>query len=175
MTRYYYQHCKYDEAITIIQQTIDVWKISSDQSQWLLAEQYEGWAEVAMCIHQPEVALQMSLRGLEMRKKMLKEDGVITNQLATTHTIVARALIMQDKIDEAETFIRESIRLRKATPDFSKLHLFTPLIWQALIYYRRENYESALECLEQALRDRWQLYGKNDKVGKRSVYTNKCG
>lgn len=137
--------------------------VSSDT----IASQHETWAEIAMARNQATMALEQSQLALDVRKATYERDGVKTNQLATCYTAVGRALIMANRLDEAEEHIKESMRLRRAGQGFSKLQLFTPLVYHSLIDYVKGDYADAVMKLTQALEDRQEAYGVDDRVGKR--------
>lgn len=159
----------FDEAEDFVRTTLQVHETCGTKNPDLLASQHETWAEIAMARNQATIALEQGQLALSIRKKLYDEDGVISNQLTTSYTTVARALIMANQLDKAEELINESRRLRRALPKFSKLHLFTPLVYESLMDYVKGNYADAVMRLTEALEDRQEVYGHDDEVGKRSV------
>lgn len=77
-------------------------------------------------------------------------------------------LIMAGNIQRADSLIKESVRLRKQMPNFTRLQLYSPIIFTSYIQLLQGKFEDAETELLNALRDREVEYNtKDDTKSKR--------
>ena len=105
-----------------------------------------------------------------MEEKLRKETGVIPGQLTAAFATYALALVMNGDLTGAVVHLEHSIRYRRQMPSFSKLVLYTPLLYWSAIDFLQGQYQDALAKLQRLLDDREEQYGKNDTESKRYAF-----
>lgn len=133
----------------------------------LVAGQYGTWCNVAMSLNQPSVAREKGLQCFRLNQQYFETTKVVDSQYVAAYTGFARILIMNEELEEAERLIKESERLRRSLPHFTRLHLYSPILFYSYIEIIRGQYDSAETHLLQALGDRETRYGRDDTESKR--------
>jgi tetratricopeptide (TPR) repeat protein len=156
-----------DDSIDYVEAALEAHKISPDNHIRMLAAQYGTWCNVAMSLNQPLVAREKGLQSFRLNQRHFERTQVVDSQYVASYSELGRIMIMNGELDEAERLIQESARLRRQLPHFTRLHLYSPILFYSYIEVIRGQFESAEAHLLQALRDREAKYGKNDTESKR--------
>ncbi|KAF9888438.1 hypothetical protein FE257_008716 [Aspergillus nanangensis] len=165
---YLYQRSNYDASLEYIQMILQILDgLPGDHSQ-IEAGLYGTWSGIAVETNQAEVALEKRLENLAILEDIFDKTGDINSHITACYSEAGRAMIMNGMFTKAREFIDKSVSLRKQMPHFSRLQLYSPLYYTALIHLSEGKYEEAESGLLEALRDREVKYGKDDCESKRS-------
>lgn len=156
-----------DEALDYVRATLTVLSICPDNYLRIEAAQYGTWANVAMSLNQPELAREKGLQSLRINQDIYATDRITTSQYVAAFSELGRIMVMDNEFEEAERLIKESERLRRQMPDFTRLQLFSPTVFYSYIEVVRGQFKAAEEHLVEALGHREKKYGKDDRESKR--------
>jgi hypothetical protein len=109
----------------------------------------------------------MQLRSLAIREKVFAETKSPDSHIAAAYTETGKAMIMNEMFDEAREMIAKSVEMRKQMANYSRLQLYTPLLYLSVIHMCEGNYKGAAEALLEAARDREVEYGIDDQQSPR--------
>ena len=133
----------------------------------IIAAQYGTWNAIAKEINDPKLAMETGMKSLAIREQLFTESGIPDSQIAASYASAGLTYLMNGRDDEAEQFVNKSITLRKQMPSFSRLQLYSPLVYLSLISLHRGKLEDAADFLLEALGDREAEYGIDDHVSMR--------
>lgn len=166
----YYQRFNPEGAYDYIQATLAVHEdCVGEEYPRIVAAQYGTWSAIAKEINDPKLAMETGMKSLAIREQLYTESGVPDSQIVASYASAGLTYIMNGKYDEAEQFVNKSITLRKQMPNFSRLQLYSPLVYLSLIYLYRGKREDAAGYLLEALGDREVEYGIDDHESMRQV------
>lgn len=125
---------------------------------------------IASTVNDTETALEHCKRFLEYQMQVATLSGVETSKLAAAYSELGGAYILNgNATDEALGFLKESEDIRRRLPEFEKVHLFNVLRYTAYYHILRREYDLANEKLLEAVADRCEKYGLDDRRGGRYV------
>ena len=113
--------------------------------------------------------METGMKSLSIREQLFAESGVPDSQIVASYTSAGLTYLMSGRYDEAEQFVNKSMALRKQMPNFTRLQLYSPLVYLSLIYLYRGKCEDAADYLLEALGDRKLKYGTDDHESMRQV------
>lgn len=161
--RLYFQRFNPEEAFKSIQFTLAVEKNCVGQKHpRIVAAQYGTWNAIAKEINDPELAMDTGTRSLAIREQLFEETGIPDSQIAASYASMGLTYLMNGRFLKAEEFINKSITVRKQMQNYSRLQLYSPLVYLSLIYLYTGQSEEAASRLLEALRDREVKYGIDD-------------
>lgn len=156
-----------DEPLDYAKATLAILDYCLDSYPHIKACQYATWSAVARVLNQPKVAREKSEESFRINDELYKASGVITSQIVASYTELGRIMIMNNELEEAERLIKESERLRRKMPHFSRLQLLSTILFYPYIENLRGQFKEAEKHLLDALRDRELAYGKDDRESNR--------
>lgn len=165
---YLFQRSNFDASLEYIEMILRTLESDSEDHSQIEAGLYGTWSGIAVETNRPEVALEKRLESLAILEQIFAKTGDINSQIAACYSETARAMIMNGIFTKAREFIDKSILLRKQMPHFSRLQLYSPLYYTALIHLQEGKFDEAESGLLEALRDREVKYGKDDCESKRA-------
>lgn len=167
--RHHFLQRNLDEALEYVHTTLDILETCPPNSHpSIQAGQYATWAAVALHLNQPTLAREKYRECFRINQEIFAAGpAVITGQYVAAYTELGRILIATNDLDEAAELINESERLRRQMPHFSRLQLFSPILFYSHIELIRGEYAAAEQHLLEALRDRQMHYGLDDHESKR--------
>lgn len=130
----------------------------------LRACQHATLSAVARAKNQPEIACREYGDCFRINLEVYKRTKVVTSQLVAAYSEMGRVLIMTGDLDHADELIKESVRLRRQMPNFSKLQLFSPIMFTSYIQVLKCQYAEAEAQLLEALGDREMEYQMQDDI-----------
>ena len=145
-----------------MQATLRLYDECSEEYPSILANQYGTWAEMAVCINEPELAMTKMQRSFEIREAVHQKTLVADSHIAAAYSNTAKVMLMNGMLSQAESHIRRSMDLRRQMSNFSRLQLHNPLVYLSWIDWQRGDLTAAVAKLLEALRDREVEYGIND-------------
>lgn len=147
--------------------TLAILESCADDYPHIKACQYATWSAVARVLNQPKLAREKGEDSFRINDEIYKASGVVTSQIVASYTELGRVMIMNNELEEAERLIKESGRLRRQSPHFSRLQLFSPILFYSYIENLKGQFKEAEKHLLEALRDRELEYGKDDRESNR--------
>ncbi len=156
-----------EEASDYAKATLAILDYCADGYPHIEACQYATCSAVARVLNQPKLARENGEKSFRINSEIYKTSGVITSQIVASYTELGRVMIMDNELEEAERLIKESARLRRQMPHFSRLQLFSPILFFSYIENLRGQFKQAEKHLLEALRDRELEYGKDDRESDR--------
>lgn len=168
--RVYYQRFNPEEAYDYIQATLAVHEdCVGEKHPRIIAAQYGTWNAIAKEINDPKLAMETGMKSLAIREQLYTESGIPDSQIVASYASAGLTYLMNGRDDEAEQFVNRSMTFRKQIPNFSRLQLYSPLVYLSLIYLYRGKCEDAANYLLEALGDRTLKYGVDDHESMRQV------
>ncbi|MCJ1383271.1 hypothetical protein MMC17_006384 [Xylographa soralifera] len=165
----YYQRFNPEEAFKCIQVTLAVEKdCIGERHPRIVVAQYGTWNAIAKEINVPQLAMETGKQSLAIRERLFLETGVPDSQIAASYTSMGLTYLMNGRFDKAEELVNQSITIRSQMQNFSRLQLYSPLMYLSLIYLYTGNSEVAADQLLEALHDREVMYGIDDHESMRT-------
>ncbi|KAK3688818.1 hypothetical protein B0T22DRAFT_512636 [Podospora appendiculata] len=115
----------------------------------------------------PLVSLAYGKAWIDLESARYDETKAVTAQLAAAHNSYGTCLAYCARYDEARHHLGQSKLLRESLPGFKPSQNWSPLYYLGVTAWLQGSHEEARGFLEQALRDREDEYGPEDKVGMR--------
>lgn len=156
-----------EDCLTYVHLTLRILDEEPGTYPLIRAVQLGTWGNIALKTNQPEVALERNLEALEIREMLFADSGVITSQLTASYTETAFAMMANGLLSKAKELIETSASLRKQMPKFSRLQLYSPLYYKAILYKHEGEYAQAADFALEALRDREAAFGPDDHENTR--------
>ncbi|KAI3319610.1 TPR-like protein [Xylariaceae sp. AK1471] len=158
-----------DEALDWANATLRYFELCPDDYPELRACQYATLSAVARVQNNPDIACETYERCFRINEEVYQRTKIITSQLVAAYTELGRVLIMAGNLERASYLIKQSIKLRKKMANFSRLQLYSPIIFNSYIQLLKGDYDEAERELLGALKDREEAYKtKDDTKSKRS-------
>jgi exonuclease VII large subunit len=126
-------------------------------------------SSIAALTNNAKEALEMQLKSLAIREQVFAETQTPDSHIAAAYTETGKAMIMNGMFNEAREMIQKSVDSRKQMANFSRLQLYTPLLYTSIIHLCEDNHQGAAEALLEAARDREVEYGVDDQQSPRYV------
>ncbi|MCJ1412921.1 hypothetical protein MMC19_007021 [Ptychographa xylographoides] len=168
LSRPFYQRFNPEEAFKCIQVTLAVEKdCIGKRHPRIVAAQYGTWNAIAKEINDPQLAMETGQQSLAIRERLLLKTGVPDSQIAASYTSMGLTYLMNRRFDKAEELVNQSITIRSQMHNFSRLQLYSPLMYLSLIYLYTGNSEIAADQLLEGLHDREVKYGIDDHESMR--------
>ncbi len=167
LKRHHFLRRNLEEATDYAEATLAILEYSPKVYPQIKANQYATLSAVARVLNHGEDAARHYREAFKINQEIYRTTGRIQSQLVASYTELARVLIMINELDEAGKLIKESVRLRQQMPNFSRLQLYSSIIFSSYIENIRGEYKTAEAHLLEALRDRESVYGKDDRESSR--------
>ena len=165
--RYFLERSNPRECFELVETTLKMHEYAAEPVRDLLAELHGTWGIMAIECNQSGPALDHIQTHLDLRLERFGETKQANSKLAAAYTEYGRALLLNGLFAKAQEAFIKSMDMRCQMPNFTRLQLFTPLRGMALIAYHQQNFNLAAELLLQALEDRENAFGRNDREGHR--------
>ena len=140
---------------------------SQDDLREVLADIHNTRGTLALDTNAPDVALYQLTELVALREKFYTESGVLTGKLAMAYSELGKALLMNGQYARADELFLRSMKIRRQLKNFSRLQFFNPLRGRALVHWQAGRYEAAASLYTEALRDREEAFGPDDREGPR--------
>jgi tetratricopeptide (TPR) repeat protein len=107
--------------------------------------------------------LKHSKQLFEIRQRVATETGIKDYRYASGYAQLATALMMNDERENAIKMYKKSIEEFQKAPGFTKAMLSVPLADLGFALWLNGELEEAALQLLQGIKDREELFGKNDR------------
>ena len=77
-----------------MQATLRVYNECGEEYPSILANQYGTWAEIAVCINKPELAMTKMQRSFEIREAFYQKTQVADSHIAAAYSNTAKVMLM---------------------------------------------------------------------------------
>ena len=144
-----------------------VYHYSEEDLREVLADIHNTRGTLALDTNDYDIALYQLTELVALREKSFTESGVLTGKLAMAYSELGKALLMNGQYAKADELFARSMEIRRQLKNFSRLQLFNPLRGRALVQWQAGHYELAASLYLEALRDREDAFGPDDKEGAR--------
>ena len=113
----------------------------------IVAAQYGTWNAIAKELNDPKLAMETGMKSLTIREQLFAVSGIPDSQIVASYASAGLTYLMNRRDEEAEQFVNKSMALRKQMPNYSRLQLYSPLVYLSLISLYRGKLEDAADYL----------------------------
>ena len=124
---------------------------------------YGCWIGVATTIGDVKMLFHYCKLRLDFADAEFEESGTISSFRATAYNDMGQAYSMNHLPEKAIPYLETSREIRLELPGFRKDWLFSPSYHLALAYTCWGYHEKAFEIIHQAINDRIEVLGPNDR------------
>lgn len=135
----------------------------------LVGDLYHSLGAMANGTNDRVASLKNNTRLFEIRQAVYAQEGIKDYRYASGYAQLAISLAMHNELDRAIKAFDDSMQAFSQTSNFNKDMLSVPLADIGFALWLNGDLEKAAERLEGGIRDREELYGKNDRVSFKSV------
>jgi tetratricopeptide (TPR) repeat protein len=136
----------------------------------LIGDLYHSLGAIANETNDAVACLKHNTRLFEIRQEVYAQNGIKDYRYASGYAQLGIALMMNKELDRAIKAFGDSLEAFSQTSNFNKDMLSVPLADIGFALWLNGDLELAAEKLEGGIRDREELFGKNDRVSFKFVF-----
>jgi tetratricopeptide (TPR) repeat protein len=164
-----------DDTIRLLQVAEKIYDFDSAEDDLLDVERaklFRGRIGLAVSSKGADALLHYAQLAFETEERRHKQIGHPTAILAVAYNDLAHAWAFHRDWNQAISLLKVSKEIREQLPDFTIDKLFSPLYHLGLVLQHQGKYQEAEDVLNEAIRDRNNVFGPADAVSIRYT-TNK--
>ena len=151
------------ENVSLLEQAEMICKEAGEKANPQRKSLWGCWISIAATVGDTKQFLLHSERRLELAEAKLRDSGVESSYLAVAYNDMGQAYSMNHLPDKAISYLERSRDIRLGLPGFRKDWLFSPFYHLALAHTCLGNHDKAFEIIQQAINDRIEVLGPNDR------------
>lgn len=123
---------------------------------------------IAQTVGDYQTAFQYSRLRFEAADNEYQATGELTPFLTATYNTLGQAYGMNRLCEKALLYLDKSVEFRRQMPNFQKDWLFSPYYHMGVVHHSTGNFDEAAKILQEAIADREEALGPNDRVSSRT-------
>lgn len=173
MTRYQYQLGTSITAYELIEKALSMLDHLVNQEVFRLrSDLYGTRTNIALDLSDTNRAYKYALDWLNLEEERYKKTNTPTPEFAAANNSMGAAEASRGLYRSAEKHLQRSKALRESLPGFKAAHNYSPLWAMGVNSYLEGKYQVSKGYLLQALRERKEEYGLEDKSGRYATALN---
>ena len=162
-----YERGEGPEAVSLLEHADLICEDAAEIAKPHLKSLWGCWVGIATTSGDAKLVFHYCKLRLELAEAEFKASGAESSFLAVAHNDMGQAYSMNHLPDRAMKHLERSKEIRLGLPGFRKDWLFSPFYHLAVAHSCLGNHDKAFEIIQQAINDRIEVLGPNDRESVR--------